>query len=57
MNKRTRTKITSPVQGIGTQGINSVEEVHPVETDTINNPLPGLVPSLCEFIDRKKHFK
>ena len=55
INKRRRLN-TAPVEAL-VQGINSVEEVHPVETDTNNNPHPDLVPSLCEFIDRKKLYK
>ena len=47
---------TVPVQAV-VQGINLVEEVHTVKSDTNNNPHPDLVPSLCQFIDRKKHYK
>ena len=47
---------TVPVWAV-VQGINLVEEVHTVKSDTNNNPHPDLVPSLCQFIDRKKHYK
>ena len=32
-------------------------EFHKDDTPTNNNPVPDLVPSLCEYIDRKKHYK
>ena len=69
-NKRRKLKklnITAPVQGVV-----AAEDVHQAETNTVpvqgvvaptnivaprnNNPVPDLVPSLCEFINRKKHY-
>ena len=48
-DKRRKLKTTAPVQGI-----DAVAEIHQPETPTNNNPVPNLVPSLCEFIDRKQ---
>ena len=36
---------------------NEPDEIQKDDTPTNNNPLPDLVPSLCEFIDRKKRLK
>ena len=45
---RARLGISTPVQGI-----DAVEEIHQPEIPTNNNAGPDLIPSLCEFINRK----